>query len=134
MNPSHRQPRGQRGEGKIGCVASLLFLAVLTAVGLKAVPVYWSDNELKDAAKDMASRASVIPVEAIELQLRGKAKELGIGAALAPGAIKASKVGDGTQGTCTIRLKYSQKIDLYGVYEWTVEVDSQVMAPYLSGA
>lgn len=128
MNLFHRQ----RGEGKIGCVASLLFLAVLTAIGFKAVPVYWGDNELKDAAKDLASRASVVPVEAIELQLRGKAKELGIGAALAPGAIKASKAGDGTQGICTIRIKYAQTIDFYGVYQWTVNVDSQVMAPYLN--
>lgn len=123
----------QRGEGKIGCVVSLLVLVVLTATAFKAVPIYWSDNELKDAAKDIASRASVIKTEAIELQLRAKARDLGIGEALIPGAIKATKSGDGTQGTCTINIKYKRKIDLYGVYQWPVEVSTAISAPYLSG-
>ena len=130
MTPFHRS---QRGEGKIGCIVSLMVLAILTGVAFKAVPVYWSDNELKDAAKDIASRASVIPVAAIELQLRAKARDLEIGEAIVPGAIKATKSGDGSQGTCTISLRYKRKIDLYGVYTWVVEVDTAMSAPYLSG-
>ena len=130
MNPFHCR---QRGEGKIGCVVSLLVLAVLTATAFKLVPVYWSDNEMKDAAKDFASRASVLKTEVIELQLRAKARDLGIGEALRPGAIKATKSGDGTQGMCTINLNYKRKIDLYGVYQWPVEVSAAISAPYLSG-
>ena len=130
MTPFHRS---QRGEGKIGCIVSLMVLAILTGVAFNAVPVYWSDNELKDAAKDIASRASVIPVAAIELQLRAKARDLEIGEAIVPGAIKATKSGDGSQGTCTISLRYKRKIDLYGVYTWVVEVDTAMSAPYLSG-
>jgi hypothetical protein len=123
----------QRGEGKIGCLVSLVVLVGLTATAFKAVPIYWSDNELKDAAKDIASRASVIPIAAIELQLRAKARDLDIREAFAPGAIKASKSGDGSQGTCSINLIYKRKIDLYGIYTWTVEVNTVVAAPYLSG-
>lgn len=125
--------RHQRGEGKIGCIVSFLILAGIVATGLKAVPIYWSDNELKDAAKDIASRASVIPVESIELQLRSKARELGIREAMIPGAIRVSKSSEGLQGTCTISLRYKRTIDLYGVYKWVVEVDTQTSAPFMSG-
>lgn len=123
----------QRGEGQVGCIVSLVVLGALAAVAFKAVPIYWSDNELKDAAKDLASRASVIKVEAIELQLRSKAKDLEIGEAMVPGAIKATKSGDYLQGTCTITLKYKREIDLYGAYTWVVAVDKTVTSPYLSG-
>ena len=134
MTPFHPRARArhQRGEGKVGCVVSLLLLVGLTATAFKAVPIYWSDNELKDAAKDFASRASVLQVEAIELQLRAKARDLGIGEAIVPGAIKASKSGD-SQGTCTIVINYKRKIDLFGVYQWVVDAHSTVSAPYLSG-
>lgn len=121
----------QRGEGKVGCILTLLVLVIGAAVAIKAVPVFWSNNELKDRAKDLASRASISPVEAIELQMRGKAKELEIPEALAAGAIRASKRGDGQQGTCTIRLKYQRIIDLYGVYTWRIETNEEVSAPYI---
>ena len=129
MDPARRR---QRGEGKIGCVVSFVILATVTAVALKVVPLYWGDNELKDAAQDLASRASAIPTEALALQLRAKAKELEIGEALAPGAIRVTKTGD-QQGTCTISLRYSRKVDLYGVYQWQVSVNSDITAPYLTG-
>ena len=45
----------QRGEGKVGCIVSLLVLGSLTAAAFKAVPIYWSDNELKDAANNQGS-------------------------------------------------------------------------------
>jgi hypothetical protein len=135
MTPFHHRERAhcQRGEGKIGCMVSLVVLVTLTAAAFKAVPVYWSDNELKDAAKDFASRASVLKEEAIELQLRAKARDLEIGEAMVPGAIKVSKSGDGTQGTCNIKIKYKRIIDFYSIYKWPVEVNTTVSAPYLSG-
>lgn len=130
MNTFHHR---QRGEGKVGCILSMLVLGLCVAIGIKAVPVYWGNNELQDAAKDLASRASVSPVESIELQLRSKAKELQIAEALAPGALRASKRGDSQQGMCAIRLRYDRKINFYGVYTWTVTVDKEVSAPYISG-
>ncbi len=123
----------QRGEGKVGCIVSLLVLGICVAVGIKAVPIYWSNNELQDAAQDLASRASVSKIESIELQLRAKAKELQIMEALAPDALRASKRGDGQQGMCVIRLRYNRKIDFYGIYTWTVVLDKEVSAPYISG-
>lgn len=123
----------QRGEGKIGCIISLLILIVATAVGIKAIPVFWTNNELKDAAKDLATRASVSPVESIEVQLRTKAKELDVFEAAAKGAIHVSKRGDGQQGICYIQMRYERKIDLYGLYTWPVVTDVEITAPYIGG-
>lgn len=122
----------QRGEGKIGCVFSLLTLITLAAAGYKAVPVFWGNYELKDAAKDFATRASVMNVETIDLQLRTKAKELDIAEALAPGAMQVTRRGDHTQGTCSIRLRYQRKIDFYGIYTWTVVTNEDVTSQYIS--
>jgi uncharacterized membrane protein len=130
MNPFQRR---QRGEGKIGCIVTMLVLVVVAAVAIKAVPVFWSDNELKDAAKDLASRASVTPVENIELQLRTKARQLEIAEAMAPGALKAYKTGDNQQGTCRIHLRYDRKVDLYGTYTWVISTDTDISAPYING-
>jgi hypothetical protein len=130
MTPSHHR---ERGEGKIGCIVTLLVFVVIIGTAFKAVPVYWADNELKDAAKDIASRASVLEPPAIELQLRTKARDLGIGEAVIPGAIRVSKSGTYQQGTCTVQIRYKRIIDLYGVYKWTVEVDAAVSSPYLTG-
>ena len=130
MTSFHRR---QRGEGKVGCIVSLLVLVIAVAVAIKAVPIYWSDNQLKDAAKDLATRASSMPTEAITLQLRAKAKDLDIAEAVAPGAIIAVKSSTSLQGTCTIQLRYKRDIDLYGAYTWSVIVDTTVSAPYMTG-
>lgn len=130
MNTSRHR---QRGEGKVGCILSLLVFVICAAVGYKAVPIFWTNNELKDAAKDLATRASVTPVESIELQVRTKAKELDIPEATVKGALRVSKRGDGQQGTCSIKMRYDRKIDLYGIYTWTVVTDTEVSAPYISG-
>lgn len=124
--------RRQRGEGKIGCIVSLVVLVSVGAVALKVVPILWSDNELKDAAKDIASRASVLPVLTIETQLKAKARELEIREALAPGAIQISKVGTSVEGNCTIALTYKRKVDLYGIYQWEDNVQLSVTSPYLN--
>jgi len=124
--------RNQRGEGKVGCIVSLLIFLVILAAGVKAVPVMWSNSELKDSAKDMASRASIMTPAAIELQLRAKARELEIGEAVAAGAISARKSGDNNQGTCTVTLRYKRKIEFYGVYTYDLETDTSVTSPYIN--
>ena len=60
----------ERGEGKIGCILSLLVLIAGIAVGLKVIPVYYSDNALAEFATELATKAGIFPVPALELQLR----------------------------------------------------------------
>jgi hypothetical protein len=131
MTPSIQR---QRGEGKIGCIVTLLVFSLILAASFKLVPVYWNNNEFKSAAKDIASRASVMAPPAIELQIKAKAKELNIPEALAPGAISIAKIGDGTQGDCKVTLRYSQKIDFYGLLEYNLETDTVLSTPYLNAA
>lgn len=127
MHPS----RSQRGEGKIGCIISLLVLAVLVAVAYKAVPVYYAQNEFQTAVENISTRAGILPLPTIEAQIRDKAKELGIMEALDPGAITVTKSGDPSRGTCTVRLHYTRKIDFYGVYTYAYVTDSTRNTPFM---
>ena len=121
----------QRGEGKIGCMLTLLVLGLLVAAGAKIVPVLYANNSLEDTANDLASKAGVLPVASLEAQLLDKAKELEIPEALAKGAMRVTLVGERMAGTCSVRLKYSRKVDLYGAYTLTITTDKTVSKPYM---
>jgi hypothetical protein len=122
--------RHQRGEGKIGCIVSMLVLGVLGAAAFKAVPVYYGNSELVDACDFIASGASKKPIETIDREVREKARELGVIEALTDkGAIRVSKAGGGDSGTCTITLRYKRVIDFYGAYKWTLVTDKRITKP-----
>jgi hypothetical protein len=122
--------RHQRGEGKIGCLVSLLVLGTLGAAAFKAVPVYYGNSELIDACDFIASGASKKPIETLEREVKEKAKELGVIEALTDKhAIRISKTGGGETGTCTITLRYKRTIDFYGVYKWTLVTDRRISKP-----
>lgn len=122
--------RHQRGEGKLGCIVSMLVLGALGAVAYKVVPVYYGNSELIDACDFIASDASKRPLEVIDREIRSKAKELGVFEALTDkNAIHVSKSGGENAGTCTITLRYKRTIDFYGVYTWTLETDKRISKP-----
>lgn len=127
----------QRGEGKMGCILTLLIFGALVAAGLKIVPVYYSNSELADACKFIASSASRIPIELVEKQAKDKARELGMLDVLAQrNSITVTKSGGGgagEPGTCTIHLRYKQTIDLYGLYKFDVVTDKKISEPILEG-
>ncbi len=122
--------RHQRGEGKIGCILSLLVFGTLAAAGYKAVPVYYGNSELVDACDFIASGASRKPIETVEREVKDKARELGVLEVLTEkNAIRVSKSGGGESGTCTITLRYKRVIDFYGAYKWTVVTDKRITKP-----
>ena len=124
----------QRGEGKIGCIVSLLVVGVLGAAAYKAVPVYYGNSELIDACGFIASGASSKPVETIEREVKDKAKELMVVEALRDkGAIRVTKTSGSEAGTCTITLRYKRVIDFYGVYQWTLVTEERVSKPIFEG-
>ena len=118
-----RNNTSQRGESKIGCIITVLVLSTLGAVAVKAVPVYFSNNEFLDAVENIAGRAAIIPLPTIEAQIKQKAQELGITEALAPRAIVVNKTDGGLFGTCTVRINYTRIIDFYGVYSYPLKTD-----------
>ena len=122
--------RHQRGEGKIGCILSLLVFGALAAAGYKAVPVYYGNSELVDACDFIASGASRKPIETIEREVKDKARELGVIEVLSnKNAIRVTKTGGGETGTCTITLSYKRTIDFYGLYKLTLVTDKRISKP-----
>ena len=122
--------RQQRGEGKIGCIISMLVLGVLGAAAVKAVPVYYGNSELTDACDFIASGASKKPIETLEREVKDKARELGVLEVLTDkNAIRITKTGGGDAGTCTITLRYKRTIDFYGAYKWTLVTDKRITKP-----
>jgi len=120
----------ERGEGKIGCIASLLVLILGIGIAAKLLPVYYSNSNFTDAAGEIATRAGVLSIPELKLQLRDKAKELNIPEALAEGAIAITASGQ-TTGVCTIKLKYSRTVDLYGVYTLTLDSHKTIIKSYI---
>ncbi|WP_306590866.1 hypothetical protein [Geothrix sp. 21YS21S-4] len=122
--------RHQRGEGKIGCILSLLVLGLLGGIAYKAGPVYYSNSELADACDFIASGASRKSPEAVEREVKDKARELGIAEVLADkNAVRVTKTTSGESGTCTITLRYKRVIDFYGAYQWTLATDKRISKP-----
>jgi len=122
--------RHQRGEGKLGCLVSLLVLGTLGGAAYKAVPVYYSNSELIDACDFIASGATRKPLETVEREVKDKARELGVLEVLTDKhAIRITKAGGGDAGTCTITLRYKRTIDFYGVYQWTLVTDKRITKP-----
>lgn len=120
----------QRGEGKLGCIFSMLVLGVVAAVAYKAVPVYWGNSELIDACDLIASGAARKPIEVVEREVKDKARELTVREALSgKNAIRVSKSGTGDAGTCTITLHYTTVIDFYGFYKWSLVTDKRITKP-----
>ena len=127
--PTNR-PR-ERGEGQVGCVVTLVALILVAAVLGKIVPVFYANSNLVDTANELTSKAGILSASVIELQLKSKAKELEIPEAIAPGAMKVTITGDKNSGSCSIHLKYTRKIDLYGAYVYPVDLDKTVMNPFM---
>jgi hypothetical protein len=122
--------RNQRGEGKLGCLISLLLLGSIAAAAYKAVPVYYGNSELIDACDFIASGSARKPVEIVEKEVKDKARELGVTEALTDKhAIQVTKTGSGDSGFCNIHLRFQRTIDFYGTYRWTMTVDKRISKP-----
>jgi hypothetical protein len=121
----------ERGEGKIGCILTLLVLIALGCVAAKVVPVFFANNGLITAAEDLGSRAGILPAATLQAQLRAKAAELEIPEALAKGAMTVKVQGDSQSGNCTIELHFSRKVDLWGIYTLNIPVDKTLNRPYM---
>lgn len=124
----------QAGEGKVGCIVTILILLVAIGIAVKAGPIYYSNNELVGAISSdigpSASRArSDMPADElaaqVTTQIRAKAKELEIPEALKPGAI-AVTVSQGTSdtpGNVHVVLHYTRTADFFGVTSYDIATD-----------
>lgn len=125
-----RRRHRQRGEGKIGCIVSLVGFLVLGAVAAKIVPYWWAVDQVVSTADELASRAGTLNAETITSQLKAKANDQEVQEALKPGAIHVAISGSGENGMCTITLKFTRDIDLYGVTRFTWTTDKRISKPW----
>ncbi len=128
MTPNRKH---QRGEGKIGCVASMLVFIVLIAAGAKLVPYWWAIDQLQGNADELASRAGLLTDETIKAQLRAKARELELPEAMAANAIILRRSGTPAEGSMAIELKFKRDLDFYGAYKYTWVTEKRVSKPYM---
>ena len=122
--------KGERGEGKIGCIIMLLVLVAAAAAAAKIVPVLYSNSSLSSYAEEVATKGGLYKEPALQQMLQDKAKELDIPEALAAGAMNLTTTGPGT-GVCTIRLHYTRSVDLYGVYSLDLSTDKTISSKYM---
>ena len=122
--------KGQRGEGKIGCMVSLVVFVALSAVAFKIVPYWWAVDQVVSTADELASRAGTLNAETITSQLKAKARDQEVFEAMKPGAITVSISGAADNGTCTITLRFTRDIDLYGVTKVNWSTDKRISKPW----
>ena len=67
--------KSERGEGKVGCVITLIILSAAAATGLKVIPLYYSNNSLADMAVRKAETAAGRNVEDLTKELRDEARK-----------------------------------------------------------
>jgi len=125
-----RSRQAQRGEGKIGCIVSLLVFLILGGVAYKIVPYWWAVDQLINSADELASRAGMVNRESILAQLKAKAREEEIPEATSPGAITVMITGSGESGQCTITLRFERAIDLFGVTKVNWATDKRISKPW----
>ncbi len=123
--------RKQRGEGKVGCTISLLVVIILAAVAIKVIPVYYADNQIYDIVERKAEQGAGRNPEDMEKEIRIEIRGLGVPEALAPSAVKIRKIMSGSEGRVVVNLRYTHKVDLYGITDWTFTVDKTLDHPVL---
>jgi Tfp pilus assembly major pilin PilA len=122
----------QRGEGKVGCISSLVVFIIISAIAIKAVPVYYANYQMQDAATRKAESASGRAEEVILRELLEEARTIGVEQALRPRAVGVQKRGGGDgMGSCTVTLNYTTTIDFYGMYKYDVITDKRITKPLL---
>lgn len=121
----------QRGEGKIGCIVSLVVLLVLGAIAAKIVPYWWTADQFINSADELASRVGVIGKESVIAQLRVKASELELFEATKPGAVTVNVSStDGQTGMCAIDIRFQRELDFYGITKYTWVTEKQIRKPW----
>ncbi len=110
-------PKGQRGEGNIGCIFWAVVFAVIAYVAWTMVPIKIASAQLSDYMEDQAQYAEHRTPEEIKKSILGKAKLLGL--PLDPKKLTVKKSADYIE----MDAVYTVPVEFVGgyVYEWHFE-------------
>ena len=98
----------QRGEGKIGCVVTLLVLILLVSAAFKAVPVFFSNNEVITAV-EMYAEAGQLERRAKQLKAQAKDSLVGVAGNTGQYVVRWVQVGE---SDISYHRKASEKLDI----------------------
>lgn len=115
--------RGQRGEGRLGCIVWTVLLALAILIAVKTIPVKLASVEFYDFMLEQAKFAAGSGPEQIKGRILGKARDLDI--PLSEKRLRVEHFGD------RIRMKAQYTIPVefpFYTYEWqfTHEIDRDV--------
>jgi hypothetical protein len=111
----HAVRDGQRGTGKLKAIVWLAIFIGMFFVGIKVIPVLFSEYELTDGMQNIARFATVnrqTPAQIQDSVVKEAEKD---DVTLVAEDVKAQSTG----GNVKIEAEYSVTVDL-GVYQWTL--------------
>lgn len=127
-----KRRRFERGEGKVGCLVTLIVVVLLGGIIWKVLPIYAGHMNLLRYAEDIAGGAATRPEAEIQGLIFKKAEELGIREATQPGSVAIQKSGDYDRGSCAITFNYKRPVDFFGVYKTDIVFNKRLERPYLN--
>jgi hypothetical protein len=119
--------RGQRGEGKVGCLIMIAIAVVVGFILAKTIPVYLDKLDFEDQLEKVASEAGArnYPVETIQERVIELCKVKEFDASKED--IHVEKTGGNRPGgEVRIDIKYQRTVDYSGYYTYTFQFHSRV--------
>jgi hypothetical protein len=121
-----------------GCAVTSFVAVLLLVIGLRLLPAHRSNARLIDAAGAIAAGASSASEEDVQERIRAVARSLDIPEALEPHAIRVARaarrtVEGGSQiGMCTVRIKYTRRISIYGIAKISLTTDREIAKAFVA--
>lgn len=118
--------KGERGEGKLGCLVVLLLLGVFVFISAKTVPVYLDKLEFEDELARVASKAGVDASEtkAVEKKVLAVAASKDFDAT--PDDVTVVRVAKFGPSEIRIRVLYRRKVNFVGDLNYVFHFESKV--------
>ena len=116
--------RGDRGEGRVGCVIWVLVVGLIGYCLYQIVPAKIANSSFDDAMTEQASFGSIKSVKQIEYDLLQKANDLGVP------VTKDNLIITKTREKITIEAHYTVEIVFFGgAYKYVWKRDPLVERP-----
>ncbi len=118
--------KGERGEGKLGCLIVLALLAIFVFISLKTVPVYLDKLEFEDELARVASRAGVEAAETTAVEKKVLAVAASKEFEVTPDDVSVIRTAKFGPSEIRIRVLYRRKVNFVGDLNYVFRFESKV--------